>query len=230
MRLVFWGGLIFAVLIATSLATPAFTQEEGADPCSLVKFDPHCSPSGWMSFLVGDILITFLLAVVVYEIGRRNSNKVSEATKKIEGILEEEGELRKRQVIFIDRAIKDAFGVIMMSAGLINMKLKVVKEGDDVESQIQPQVEVMKRAIRNAHGVAEMAVEVLDPELVGEIYLLLDHLHAIKPEAGAGSGFPEYGEISDSINAYVIRLDAEVENAGFTWENTRNRFVRRVDQ
>ena len=229
MRLVFWGGMILAVLIATSLSTSAFTQEEGVDPCSLTRFDPHCSPSGWMSFLVGDILITFLLAVVVYEIGRRNSNKVNEAAKKIEGMLADEEELEKRQVVFVDRAIKDAFGVIMMSTGLINMKLKAAKEGDDVKSQIQPQVEMMKRAVRNAHGITEMAVEVLDPELVGGIYILLNHINAIKPETGAGSGFPQYDEISDAINAYVTRLDAEVETAGFTWENTRNRFIRHID-
>ena len=229
MRLVFWGGMILAVLVATSLVTPAFTQGGERDPCSLDRFDPHCSPSGWMSFLVGDIFITFLLAVVVYEIGRRNSNRIKEATKKIGGILEEEYELRKRQVIFVDRAIKDAFGVIMISAGLINMKLKAAKEGDGVEDQIRPQVEVMKRAIRNAHGVTEMAVEVLDPELVGEIYILLNHLNTIKPETGVGTGFPEYDEINDSMRACVERLDAEVEKTGFSWENVRNRFVRHID-
>ncbi len=212
MRVIVWGGLAFTIFLATTLIGPAVSQEEDAPTgCSFTYFDPNCSPSGWISFILGDILLAVLLALLLYYLQRKHNAKIDDTTRKIEEILQRGNQSRNRRVIFACQSLKDGFGVILVSIGLMNMKLKAAKAGDDVSAQIFEQKETMGRAISNSHDAVGKATEGLDPMLVENIYRLLTRLDSIQPDTGAGTGFPEYGYIKDTIRGFTDSLNAEVE-------------------
>ena len=50
----------FVALLAVAMlihVPPVHSQEENVDQCSLTSFDPDCSPSGWVSFIIGDLTL-----------------------------------------------------------------------------------------------------------------------------------------------------------------------------
>ena len=212
MRVIVWGGLAFTIFLATTLIGPASSQEEDTSPgCSFTYFDPSCSPSGWISFILGDILLAGLLAILLHHLQRKNNAKIDDTTQKIEEILRLESQSRNRRVIFACQSLKDGFGVILVSIGLMNMKLRAAKAGDDVSALIFEQKEAMGRAISNSHDAVGKATEGLDPMLVENIYRLLTRLDSIQPDLGTGTGFPEYDYIKDTIRGFTDSLNTEVD-------------------
>jgi len=160
---------------------------------------------------LGDILLAGLLALLLYYLQRKHNAKIDDTTRKIEEILQRGNQSRNRRVIFACQSLKDGFGVILVSIGLMNMKLKAAKAGDDVSALIFEQKETMGRAISNSHDAVGKATEGLDPMLVENIYRLLTRLDSIQPDTGAGTGFPEYDYIKDTIRGFTDSLNAEVE-------------------
>lgn len=212
MRAIVWGGLAFTIFLATTLIGPASSQEEDASGgCSFTYFDPNCSPSGWISFILGDILLAGLLAILLHHLQRKSNAKIDDTTKKIEEILRRENQSRYRRVIFACQSLKDGFSVILVSMGLMNMKLKAAKATDYVSALIFEQKETMGRAISNSHDAVGKATEELDPVLVESIYRLLTRIDSIQPESGAGTGFPEYDYIKTTIRDFTDSLNTEVE-------------------
>ena len=211
MGAVVWGAVIFAALLCTTLAVPAFSQMEEPVGCSLTYFDPHCSPSGWLSFILGDLVIAILLAWFLHHLGAKSNAKIDTTTHKIEEILRHEEESRNRRTIFVCQSLKDGFGVIVVSAGLMNMMLKKMKSPDDMEDKLDEQQDVMDRAIRNARNVVDMGVETLDPMLVEGIYKLLNYLENLRPVTGVGTGLPGYDDIKTKIHTFTEHLNNEVE-------------------
>ena len=212
MRAIVWGGLAFTLFLATTLVGPASSQEEDASSgCSFTYFDPNCSPSGWISFILGDILLAGLLAILLHHLQRKSNAKIDDTTRKIEEILRRENQSRNRRVIFACQSLKDGFSVILVSMGLMNMKLKAARAGDDVSALIVEQKETMGRAISNSHDAVGKATEELAPVLVENIYRLLTRLDSIQPETGAGTGFPEYDYVKAAIRDFTDSVNAEVE-------------------
>ena len=211
MRAIVWGVVIFAALLGTTLAVPAFSQTEEPVGCSLTYFDPHCSPSGWLSFVLGDLVIAILLAWFLHHLGAKSNAKIDATTHKIEEILQHGEEARNRRTIFVCQSLKDGFGVIVVSAGLMNMKLKMMKSEDDMGSQLDEQHDAMDRAIHNARNVVDMGVETLDPMLIEGIYKLLNYLESMQISDGIGAGLPGYGDIKTKIHTFTEHLNGEVE-------------------
>lgn len=210
MRAIVWGAVIFAALLGTTLAVPAFSQAEEPVGCSLTYFDPHCSPSGWLSFILGDLVIAILLAWFLHHLGAKSNAKIDATTHKIGEILQHEEEARNRRTIFVCQSLKDGFGVIVVSAGLMNMKLKMMNGTDDI-GNLDEQHDAMDRTIRNARNVVDMGVETLDPMLVEGIYKLLNYLENLQPSAGIGTGLPGYDDIKAKIRTFTEHLNKEVE-------------------
>lgn len=211
MRAIVWGAAIFAALLATTLAVPAFSQMEEPVGCSLTYFDPHCSPSGWLSFVLGDLVIAILLAWFLHHLGAKSNAKIDATTQKIEEILQQGEESRNRRTTFVCQSLKDGFGVMVVSAGLMNMKLKMMKGANDIGSQFDEQHDAMNRAIRTARNIVDMGVETLDPMLVEGIYKLLNYLENLQPSAGVGTGLPGYEDIKSKIHTFTEQLNEEVE-------------------
>lgn len=211
MRAIVWGAVVFAALLGTTLAVPAFSQDEEPVGCSLTYFDPHCSPSGWLSFILGDLVIAILLAWFLHHLGAKSNAKIDATTHKIEEILQHEEEARNRRTTFVCQSLKDGFGVIVVSAGLMNMKLKMMKGANDIGNQLDEQRDAMDRTIRNARNVVDMGVETLDPMLVEGIYKLLNYLENLQPSAGVGTGLPGYDDIKTKIRTFTEHLNKEVE-------------------
>ena len=212
MRAIVAGAVIFVGLLGTTLAVPAFSQDEEPTGCSLTYFDPYCSPSGWMSFILGDVVIAILLAWFLHHLGAKSNAKIDATTHKIEEILEHGEESRNRRTIFVCQSLKDGFGVMVVSAGLMNMKLKIMKSADEIGDQLDEQHDAMDRAIRNARNVVDMGVETLDPMLVEGIYKLLNYLENLQISAGVGVGLPGYDDIKTKIHTFTEHLNEEVEH------------------
>lgn len=211
MRAIVWGGLAFTIFLATTLIGPASSQEEdGSTGCSFTYFDPNCSPSGWISFILGDVLLAMLLALLLHHLQRKSNAKIDYTTRKIEEILHQENLARNRRVIFACQSLKDGFGVVLVSMGIMHMKLNAAKAGDDVSSQILEQGEIIGRSVPNLRDAVGKATEGVDPILVESIYRLLIRLDNLQPELSIGTGFPEYDYIKTTIRNITSSLNSEV--------------------
>ena len=212
-----WLIVVTVIMAGVTLGIPLALHVSG-HACSLTTFNDECGPSGWVSIILGDIVIAATLVTLMHKMGRRANKQITSTISKIEEMVEREKRLKDRRVIFVCRMLKDAFGTILISAGLMDMHLKNEKDSDAARNRIRPELEAMNTAVRNGYDVAHMAVEVLDPDLVGNIYRLLDRLDVIKPETGAGSGFPEYGDIKDNVRIFTESLDEQMKSVA---ERTR---------
>ena len=99
---------------------PVHSQKENVDPCSLASFDPDCNPSGWVSFIIGDLTLAVVIAVMIYYLQRRTSKKLSESIEFTQRVLRQEEESKRRQLVFVTQSLKNYFSGILMIAGLMN--------------------------------------------------------------------------------------------------------------
>ena len=185
-------------------------QDDGTGHCSLFYFDPYCSPSGWVSFALGEVVIAIILAVMLFHLGHKSNLRIDATTRKIEEILKREKESKKRRVTFACLSLKEELGIILLSVGLIHMKLKTAKSGADISAQMHEQMDALGRAINNAHDIVGTGADLLDPKLVEDMYRFLNRLEANNPIKGAGTGFPEYDNIKNSIHGFTGQLNAAV--------------------
>lgn len=206
-----WLIAVIVIIAGVTLGTPVALHVSG-HVCSLTSFNDECGPSGWASIILGDVVIAATLVTLMHKMGRRANEQIASTINEIEEMVKREKKLKNRRVLFVCRTLKDAFGIILISAGLMDMYLKREKDGEAVRKKIEPEIEAMDAAVRNGYDVTDMAVEVLDPDLVGNIYRLLDGLDAVQPETGAGSGFPEYENIRNSIRIFTQSLDEQMRD------------------
>lgn len=205
---------IMVLIVAGSIT--AFADTHGIPTCSLTQFDPNCSPSGWMAFILGDIVIAIALAAIFFLIGRLTNTRIGNTTEKIEAILKLDTEARKRRTIFSCQMLKDGFSVVLVSIGLMNMQLKAIKDGNDITNRIKEEHEMMVRTITTLHDTVGRAVEILDPILVSKIDKLLNALMTLQPKSCIGSGFAEYDslksamhDITSDINEILTEINAD---------------------
>ena len=206
-----WLIAVTVIMAGVTLGIPMALHVSG-HVCSLTTFNDECGPSGWASIILGDIVIAATLVTLMHKMGRRTDEQITSTINKIEEMVKRKKGLKDRRITFVCRTLKNAFETILISAGLMDMQLKDEKDVDTARSRIQPELDAMNTAVRNGYDVADMAVEALDPDLVGNIYRLLDRLDAINPETGAGSGFPEYEEISGNIRIFTESLDEQMKS------------------
>ena len=205
------GVLAFVVLLAATLAVPAFSQEEVEAGCSLTYFDPHCSPSGWLSFILGDVIIGLILAAFLHYLERKSNAKIDITTSKIEEILRQDKKARDRRTVFVCQSLKDGFGAALISIGLINMKLRTMEKDADASEQLKEQLEVLEKVIRDARIIVSMSVETLDPMLVDSMHKLFNQMEHLQLSSGTSTGLPGYGDMKDRMLMITERLNAEVK-------------------
>ena len=196
------------VIVIVLICTPfAYAQEDEIEPCSITRFDPNCSPSGWVSIIFGDITLTITIGILIYYLQKRTSGKISEAITYIQKVIEHEEESKKRQTIFASQSIKNYFGVILMVSGLMNQHLKDAKTYNDVPDNIRDKYVDVIRMTGQTNHTLNMASRILDPVLTGQILVFIGTIVSIRPELGVGIGFPKYDNIKKDIENITAKLD-----------------------
>ena len=204
--------LVFCIAVSSAAAVHA--QEGEYDPCSFTYFDPHCSPSGWMGLMVGDVFIAIILAVIVYYLGKRSDTKLEESTRKIEEIMIQENERRKRLLIFASHTLKNQFSVILMITGLMNQALAKAEKYEDIPAMIQNREYDIAQAVKRADDIIRLIVEIVDPLLIEQIHRFLLEIENIKPRSGVGKGFPKYDYLKNQITHLTQKINSEMEPEG----------------
>lgn len=204
--------LVSFVLSATILQTiaPAYAQDEDIPRCSLLEFDPKCSPSGWMSFLMGEVAIALVIAVILFRLQNKTESKIANAVREIQKIVRDREESRKKNLIFVTQAMKNYFSVILMISGLMNHALAKAEVYEDVPANIRNKQGDLVMAMKHANDVLNLAVQTIDPLLSEQLHRFLNKVEAINPEAGVGKGFPEYDSIKKEIAYLTEKLDAMI--------------------
>lgn len=204
--------LVSFVLSAAILpmVTPAYAQDEDIPRCSILEFDPKCSPSGWMSFLMGEVAIAVIIAVILFRLQNKTESKIANAVCEIQKIVHDHEEARKRNLIFVTQALKNYFSVILMIAGLMNRSLVKAETYEDVPANIRDKQKDLVMAAEHANGVLNLAVQTMDPLFSEQLRRFLNKVEGIDPEAGVGKGFPGYGDIKKEVAYLTEKLNAEI--------------------
>lgn len=210
--------LFFALNLVVMVAVPAFSQSGETDdaskpeiaPCSLVAFDTYCSPSGWMSFILGDIIIAILLALLLRFLSKKTYQRIVEASEHIDTIISREAEAKRRLLVYNSQSLKNTFSILLMNMGLMNMALAKAKTYEDVPKNIREYYADIEFVLNRAYNTIGFSVEVLDPLLVEEIQAFLLKFENIKPESGVGKGFPDYDKTKEDIQRFSDKLDKAV--------------------
>ena len=179
-------------------------------PCSLAQFDPNCSPSGWMSFLIGDLVIAIALGFFLHYMGVQSSIAISRTTSDIKKILDLTKKAERRRTLFISQAMKNHFGVLLLAMGLMNRLLMTAKSYDDIKSTMREQRAGMERTIQRAHETLIMSADLMDPKLLDEMTNILYKLELVKVDLELGNGFPDYKNTRDAIKHCTAKLDASI--------------------
>ena len=201
----------FVALLAVAIlihVPSAYAQEEEIEPCSLTQFDPYCSPSGWVSFIIGDVTLALMIAIMIYYLQKRTSSKLSESIMFTQKVLKQAEEAKKRQVVFVTQSLKNYFSVILMIAGLMNHYLVNAKTYGDVPDTIRDKQEYMLRMTNHSNDTLNLATHILDPVVTEQIRRLISMVEMTRPESGVGKGFPKYDVIKKEIANITAKLDA----------------------
>ncbi len=201
----------FVALLAVAMlihVPPVHSQEENVDPCSLTSFDPDCSPSGWVSFIIGDVTLAVLIAVMIYYLQRRTMDKLSEAIMFTQRVLRQEEESKRRQMVFVTQSLKNYFSSILMIAGLMNHYLVDAKTYEDVPHTISSKQDYMIQMANHSNDTLNLATHILDPVLTEQIRRFISTIERTRPESGVGKGFPRYDAIKSEIVNITAKLDA----------------------
>ncbi len=201
--------LVVVMLIHTS---SVYAQNEEIESCSITRFDPNCSPSGWVSIILGDVTLTLVIGTLIYYLQKRTANKVSEAIAYIQKIIKQEEESKRRQAIFVTMSLKNYFSVILMTAGLMNQYLANAKTYEDVPVTIRDKQEYMAKMVNHSTDALSLATHILDPVLTEQILKFISMVEKTSPESGVGKGFPRYNEIKKEIANITAKLDACVNS------------------
>ena len=179
-------------------------------PCSFSQFDPNCSPSGWMGFLLGDLVIAIGLGFFLHYMGARSYDAMTRTMSDVKNILEITKKAKRRRTIFMSQAMRNHFGVLLIAMGLMNRLLSTAKSYDDIASNIDEQREHMTRTTQRALATLTMSVDLLDLSLISDMAVLIEKIESTKIESGVGEGFPNYNKIKVDIKDCIDRLDKSV--------------------
>lgn len=204
---------LFFVLNVTVTSIIAFSQDdvtEETHTCSLTYFDPHCSPSGWMSFILGDVVIAIALGIFLHYLGSKSYKRLVENSERIDKILKRSEESKRRLLVFNSQLLKNNFSVMLMNMGLMNMALNKAKVYEDVPLNIRENYLSLQPVLSRTHNTIGSSVDVLDPLFIAEIQSFMTRFEKIKPASGVGKGFPEYEKIKNDIVHITEKLDKVV--------------------
>lgn len=196
--------------VAGSAVMPAYSQDEDIPTCSLTQFDPNCSPSGWMAFILGELGVAIAIALFLHYLQGQTNSKISEAIEQIQVILKREDESRRRQLIYVNQALKNYFSVILMITGLMNRALAKAETYEEVPETIRDKRKDLIRAVGRSGETLSLAVEMLDPLLTEQIRRLLNRVEEVNLSSGVGKGFPGYDDLKKEIVRFTEKLDAEI--------------------
>lgn len=198
--------------IAGSAVMPAYSQDEDIPTCSLTQFDPNCSPSGWIAFILGEVFVAIAIAVFLFYLQSKTDKGLSETIEQIQVILKREDESRRRQLIYVNQALKNYFSVILMITGLMNRALVKAETYEDVPATIRDKQKDLVRAVNRSGEALSLAVEMLDPLLTEQIRRFLNRVEEVNLSSGVGKGFPGYDDLKKEIARFTEKLDAEIGN------------------
>ena len=198
------------VFVALAYVPPGYSQEDDVTRCSLTEFDPKCSPSGWIQFIIGDVTLAVIIGMFIFFLQKRTMNKLAEAIMFTRRVLRQEEEAKHRQVVFVTQSLKNYFSAILMVAGLLNNSLAKATTYDDIPATIRNKHEYMTTMATHANDALNLATHILDPVLTEQIRRFVDTIENTNPESGVGKGFPKYDTIKNDIATITKKLDAVV--------------------
>ena len=207
--------VLFILLVTTTESvTPAYAQDEDeVARCSLTEFDPKCSPSGWVAFILGEVIVALIIAVILFRLQHKTEMRVDAAITRIKKIVSDNEEIKRKQMIFANQALKNYFGVILMITGLMDRALANAKTYEDVPANIRDKQDDLIKAVNHASSALSLIVYTLNPLLADQMRRFFDMIDGIDPRLGVGKGFPEYASIKKEIAGFTEKLDAEVDGS-----------------
>ena len=200
-----------AVMVLSALAPPSAYSQEGDDGiverCSPFEFDPKCSPSGWVSFALGDVCMAIGIALILFYLQRRTEKKIAGTILEIRAIIHDNETIKRRQVVHMGLTLKNHFSVILMITGLLHRSLARAATYEDVPVDIRNSHHDLSRVLAHCSTVVDMAAHMMDPVLVSQLRQFLSMVRGVDPQDGVGKGFGKYDDIKKDIAYLTKKLD-----------------------
>ena len=201
-----------AVVALSALAAPAYSQEADGvvERCSPFEFDPKCSPSGWVSFALGDVCMAIGIALILFYLQRRTEKKIANTILEIRTIIHDNETIKRRQVVHMGLTLKNHFSSILMIAGLLHHSLARAAVYEDVPVDIRNAQHDLSRIAAHCSTVVDMTAHMMDPMLVSQLRQFLTRVRGVDPQVGVGKGFDRYDDIKRDIAYLTKKLDEVV--------------------
>ncbi len=156
----------------------AFAEQD--EECNLLHLSVHCDLSGWMTLILGDVMISAALAVFLHYLAYHSTIKIEQnikATKEnnvaIQKILSEQQETRTRRQIYVVQSFKNHLGSLLLCVGIINrFSGGMISDKDspkDTPSKGTDKRRELESILHRIQNTLSLSIDVIDPMLIEQI-------------------------------------------------------------
>ena len=197
--------LTILAIVGVMAGILSLVQNHDDDECGLLDLHHECDLSGWLSLILGDLLIGVSLALVFHFLISHSNMKIENVTTKVGKIISEQQNTRNRRSTYVIQALKNHFSSILLCMGIIN----TFSSSDDEKKRdlAVSKRRDMERILDKGHATLGLSIDVLDPMLVEQIDRIFTSV-ADGMSADSGDGrIPEADKIKAMIKDVTARLN-----------------------
>ena len=152
---------IFATFLVNSASASARSPE-----CGIFEIKPGCDLSGWMKFIMGDILIGIFLALLLHHFSRRNS-------EKLQKIIVAGEKMKNTRRDYAIQSLKNHLTTVLFIMGIINRMIlgynKEASEKSRIYTSLKGEEARLNRIMQTARNTIVYSSDTLDPTLVDQL-------------------------------------------------------------
>ena len=152
-------------IFATFLVNSAFASVTSPE-CGIFDLKPGCDLSGWMKFIMGDIMIGIFLALLLHHFSHRNS-------EKLQKIIATEEKMRNARRDYAIQSLKNHITTLLFIMGIINRLIlgynKEASEKSTIYTSLKGEEARLGRVIQTARNTIVYSSDTLDPTLVDQL-------------------------------------------------------------
>lgn len=171
--------LLFAAAAITANTTTVNASDTmDVEDCELFALSFDCRLTAWHHLLIGDITIGITLGILLHYLTHRSNIKLASISKitqnnsdKIQKILINQEEVRKRRKKYVIQSIKNQLSALLLCISLINKLASSHNNPNQKDNtlSIEQGYEEIKNLLQKMQHSLDLSIDVLDPMLVYQI-------------------------------------------------------------
>ena len=196
--------LVFLLFIFGTFSINASFAAESQPGCGIFEIKPGCDLSGWMKFIMGDIMIGIFLALLLHHFSRRNS-------EKLQKIIVAQEKMRDARRDYAVQSIKNHLTTLLFIMGIINKYVanynRETTQRSIIYATLKGEEARMGRIIQTTRNTIVYSSDTLDPTLVDQLDGLCTFISQISISEREGAiELPKYEQSKAKIMDLTKKL------------------------